>query len=98
MSAPRSRRRDAETLVTLQFVGPADVAGRPQSAPSRPGPSSPRASNWTIEQHRPGAATIRLFEGPLRKGEVFSFVSYRSHADPLGLINSYVIASVDSAS
>ena len=28
-----------------------------------------------FEQHRPGAATIRVFEGPLRKGAVANFTA-----------------------
>jgi len=74
----RSKPSYLESVITLQFVGKTKDKPYQESSVGR--------STFVFIQHRPGAAALTVFEGPLYTGEVFSIVTKRQENDPLGLV------------
>eukprot|EP00729_Bicosta_minor_P021261 gene21261-33597_t len=86
-TAPRSKAQYLESVMTLQYVGRKGygTSGRKLSRP-RIESGGERPPVFGFVQHRPGAALLKIYEGPLYVGEVFSLLSVRSSNEPFGVV------------
>eukprot|EP00041_Stephanoeca_diplocostata_P041572 m.8362 g.8362 ORF g.8362 m.8362 type:complete len:1352 (+) comp6298_c0_seq1:237-4292(+) len=71
---PRTQPKSFESFVTLQYVGNVGPTGPANALPT-----------FRIDQHRPGAATLTVFDAPLCPKEIFTIVLARAINDPIGL-------------